>query len=202
MANYYISDVHGFHKNVTAEGTNFDGRPFKTLDEMHDEMLRRWNERITNSDTVFILGDMLWRVSDESIAWVAKMRGKKVLCRGNHELLKDHRYTQLFTEICDYKEITDNYNGINHNLVLSHFPIMAWNKMNKGSILLYGHVHNNSFDEQNFNEALNRANEYYKNRDGERYKLIKAFNVGCMKDYMDYTPRTLKEIIDANRVEM
>ena len=33
--NYYISDLHLFHKNVTGEGSNFDNRPFKTLDEMH-----------------------------------------------------------------------------------------------------------------------------------------------------------------------
>lgn len=26
--NYYISDMHFFHKNVTKEGNNFDKRPF------------------------------------------------------------------------------------------------------------------------------------------------------------------------------
>ena len=27
--NYYISDVHLFHKNVTSEGSNFDNRQLK-----------------------------------------------------------------------------------------------------------------------------------------------------------------------------
>lgn len=193
---FYISDTHFFHKNVTAEGKNFDGRPFQTLDEMHEEMLKRWNEKVNNGDKVFILGDMCWKENDEAIALVAKLKGEKILVKGNHDSCKDARYRQLFTEICDYKEITDNMNGVNHNLVLSHFPISAWNKMNKGSILLYGHVHSDSFDEWNFNEALRRANEYYSQRDGEKYQLIKAYNVGAMKDYMDFTPRTLKEIMD------
>ena len=29
--NYYISDMHFFHKNVTKEGNNFDKRPFNSL---------------------------------------------------------------------------------------------------------------------------------------------------------------------------
>ena len=38
--NYYISDLHLFHKNVTDEGFNFDGRPFKTL-EAYIKRLKR-----------------------------------------------------------------------------------------------------------------------------------------------------------------
>ena len=35
--NYYISDLHLFHKNVTRAGKDFDDRPFDDLDEMHEE---------------------------------------------------------------------------------------------------------------------------------------------------------------------
>lgn len=41
--NYYISDLHLFHKNVTDEGTNFDNRPFKTMEEMHKTIKENWN---------------------------------------------------------------------------------------------------------------------------------------------------------------
>lgn len=33
--NYYISDLHLFHKNVTREGRDFDYRSFDNLEEMH-----------------------------------------------------------------------------------------------------------------------------------------------------------------------
>ena len=53
--NYYISDLHLFHKNVTGEGSNFDNRPFATLEEMHRIIKENWNKTVTNGDTVFIL---------------------------------------------------------------------------------------------------------------------------------------------------
>ena len=42
--NYYISDLHLFHKNVTGEGTNFDNRPFATMEEMHETIKTNWNK--------------------------------------------------------------------------------------------------------------------------------------------------------------
>lgn len=199
--NFYISDTHFFHRNVVAEGTNFDGRPFQTLDEMHEEMLKRWNERVTNGDKVFILGDMCWKENENAISLVAKLKGEKILIKGNHDSCKDARYKQLFTEICDYKEITDNFNGNNYRLILSHFPILCWNHQHREAIHLHGHTHT-SYDHEIFQHCIAEMNRWYKERDGERYKPFYAYNVGAMFDYMDYTPRTLKEIIDANRVEM
>lgn len=32
--NYYISDLHLFHKNVTRGGRDFDDRPFDNLEEI------------------------------------------------------------------------------------------------------------------------------------------------------------------------
>lgn len=68
--NFYTSDLHLFHKNVTAEGTNFDKRPFQTLAEMHEAIKQKWNAKVTNADTVYILGDIVWKMSDEAIALV------------------------------------------------------------------------------------------------------------------------------------
>ena len=65
----------------------------------------------------------------------------------------------------------------------------------RGAIHLYGHVHN-SLEEQDYQEFLKELNNRIKVRDGDRYKTIRAFNVGCM--LWDYTPRTLKEILASN----
>ena len=44
---YYISDLHFFCKSQTNEGSvNYDNRPFATIAEMHEHMLRKWNERL------------------------------------------------------------------------------------------------------------------------------------------------------------
>ena len=105
---YYISDMHFFHKNVTKEGNNFDNRPFNSLAEMHQYMKEKWNSKITNGDTVYILGDIAMRgTNEELIALVAQLKGRKVLIKGNHDDVSDMRYKNIFEEIYDYKEITD-----------------------------------------------------------------------------------------------
>ena len=48
--NYYISDLHLFHEAAI----RFDDRPFRDLEEMHTEIVKRWNEKVNNGDTVYI----------------------------------------------------------------------------------------------------------------------------------------------------
>lgn len=75
---YYISDLHLFHENAIA----FDHRPFASLQEMHDMILKNWNDRVTNGDMVYILGDVsMLRQKEELIAFVAQLKGRKVLTR-------------------------------------------------------------------------------------------------------------------------
>ena len=195
--NYYVSDVHLFHKNVTAEGSNFDNRPFKTLEEMHETIKTNWNNTVTNADHVYILGDLSWKENEDVISFVSKLKGNKHLILGNHDRAKDQRYKQLFVEICDYKEVKDKINGKEYNVVLSHYPLAFWNHQHhyrRGreeykvwSIQLYGHVHNSN-EETIFQDFIKSLNEKHD------IKCI-AKNVGCMMNYMDYTPRTLAEII-------
>ena len=78
MANFYTSDLHIFHKNVTKQGTNFDSRNFNNLDEMHEIILNNWNSTVTNGDRVFITkGDNnddidLYPVKESQFAGVIK----------------------------------------------------------------------------------------------------------------------------------
>ena len=197
--NYYISDLHFFSKNQTSKGLNFDNRPFKNVDEMHEVILNNWNSRVTNGDTVYILGDISNRgKNEELIALVARLKGKKVLIVGNHEDIRDYRYKQLFHAIYDYLEITDHVDKQPYKLVLCHYPILMWNGQHNGVILLYGHTHK-SIEDIYFQKCISEMNggEFAIRRPHE--KEIKAINVGCMMPYMDYTPRTLGEMLVNNK---
>ena len=199
---YYTSDLHLFHKNVTMEGTNFNNGPFKTLDEMHEVILKNWNSVVTNSDKVYLCGDVCWKHNEDSIALVSKLRGNKTLLVGNHDDVGDLRYRNLFNEIVTYKEVSDNIHGRNYNVVLSHYPIMFWKKMrmfsNDGNvnkyffIHLYGHLHN-SQEETLYQQFLKYVNDNY------HYGAL-AFNVGCM--HWNYTPVTLEQILAANKIDL
>lgn len=190
--NYYISDIHFGCQN------KFEGR---TLE--HDQLVKEnWNRVVTNADNVYILGD-IGKIGNNQdterlIEIMATLKGRKTLIVGNHDVLKDIRLKQLFVEICDYKEITDNFNGMSHKLVLSHYPILMWNGQHKGVIHLYGHVHMS--DEWDvYKHSLEYLNNYFADKTLKGYTdcpEAKAYNVGAV--LLDWTPRTLKEIIVAN----
>lgn len=187
---YYISDLHLFHSN----SIKFDNRPFDSVEEMHKIIRNRWNEKVTNGDMVYILGDISFRGKNEDlIAYISTLKGRKILVRGNHDDVSDYRYHQLFEEVCDYKEIHDSVDAKNYELILSHYPIFSWKKMGKGSVLLYGHTHDSEEDKYYqkclANMVNNDCRHVYKTK-------VRALNVGCMKAWMNYEPRTLKEIME------
>lgn len=193
---YYISDLHFGCQN------SFENR---TLE--HDKLIiDNWNKVVTNLDTVYVLGDIGRIGGNKDNEYLCKcisvLKGKKVCVLGNHdENLKDIRLRQLFVEVCDYKEITDNYNGMSHKLVLSHYPILFWNGQHKGWVHLYGHVHMS--DEWGvYKQSLNYVNDFFKDKTMKGYSDCPpsvAYNVGACLPYMNYQPRTLKEIISVNR---
>ncbi len=193
--NYYISDLHLFHNNVTKAGRDYDDRPFKDFDEMHSIIKEKWNKKVTNADTVYIVGDVAMRGTNEDlIAYVSTLKGKKVLILGNHDDVKDLRYRTLFDEICPYKEITDSLGKETVKVILCHYPILMWKDQHKGSILLYGHVHD-LFEEQFFRKCLKELSEADLSDRRAGNTTLCAYNVGCMKPYIDYEPRSLEEIV-------
>ena len=142
------------------------------------------------------IGDMAMRGRNEAlIALVAQLKGRKILFRGNHDDLSDYRYQKLFADITDYREISESFDGRSYKLCLMHYPILMWNGQHRGSILLYAHTHN-TVEEAFFQKCIKELNEN-KKLDVQGGKPIRAINVGCMMPYMNYEPRTLKEILSA-----
>ena len=197
--NFYIADLHIGHDNLLKNGRLHE-RPFETMGEMTDTIRDNWNSVVTNADTVYLLGDVSYRADPAFVAeYLSSLKGKRVLIRGNHDNFCDRCLIRQFAEICDYKEITDNIDGKAYSVVLSHYPIFSWKGQFRGAIHLYGHVHDNE-DEYLYRDALFHQDEHFAVIDGEHHKPFRAVNVGCMMDYMDYTPRTLKEILKSREM--
>lgn len=193
---YYTADLHLFHKNVTNEGKNFDGRPFDTVEQMHNEIARRWNDKVERRDTVYILGDVSLKKSGSEalLSYLSELKGHKILIKGNHDYNSDEKYLKVFEEVCNYKEIIDEQEGNPVKLALCHYPILMWKNQHSGAILLYGHVHN-SAEYNYFQKCVDEMNSEDFAAKIPGGKLIRAYNVGCMLPYMDYTPKSLDEII-------
>ena len=181
---FYISDWHYGHKRVL----EYDRRPFHDVDQMGEELIRRWNGAVSGGDTVYMLGDMFWCTPAKAIPILKSLNGSIVLVRGNHDKIDNAGFKNQFADIVDYAEIHDSYKGIERNLVLCHYPIPCFKNHTHGWIHLYGHVHNSS--EWNMVE---RWRDEISASYGKSHEMV---NVGAMMPYVDYTPRTLDEIID------
>lgn len=179
---FFISDLHFGHKNVLA----FDNREFPSI-EAHDEaLIRNWNEAVGIDDDVWILGDISWYGPMKTVEILKRLNGVKHLCIGNHDykLLRNQDVRACFAEITPYREIEVDGWGV----VLCHYPIPCYNKHFYGWIHLYGHVHN-GMEWNMMKQVQYQMKALYDSP-------CHMYNVGCMIPGMDYTPRTLQEILN------
>lgn len=171
MAKFYISDLHLFDKKVI-ESAN---RPHKNLKEMHTDISVKWNKKVSQNDTVYILGDVSstanLQETKELVNMLKRLNGNKVLIIGNHDrkILNNSNFRKCFVRIEEYLRIFDNKKKV----ILFHFPIEDWEGRKKGAIHLHGHIHQKEVS-------------FIKNR----------FHVGC--DVQRFTPLTLNEILNQN----
>jgi len=170
---FYTSDLHFCDEKIL----KVCNRPFDSVDAMNQALIRNWNGKINETDTVYILGDIFpCADGDETVIinLVKKLNGKKILVVGNHdeEYVQVLEYSKLFESMKHMAFVTDSYKEI----VLCHYPLMSWRNDENDSIHLYGHIHNKDLPE---------VREYYKGK--------KAYNVGL--DVRNFVPLTLHEIL-------
>ena len=135
MRYFVTSDEHFGHGNII----KYANRPFSSPEEMNEEMIRRFNERVKPEDFTFIIGDFCFKhpvVQDAEVGgrplkanqWLERLNGQKIVIRGNHD---NNNSTKT---IIDCIHIT--YAGQRINLV--HKPEHANIDF---PINLVGHVH-------------------------------------------------------------
>lgn len=182
---FYISDWHYGHKNCLA----FDNRPFTTIEQMNTALVGRWNSVVKPGDSVYVLGDMFWCNADTAIPILNSLAGEIFLVKGNHDRCHIKRFVDQFVKVSEYMEIEDK----DRKVVLCHYPIPCFKNHFYGWYHLYGHVHN-SFEYNMMEHTKFLMKELYD-------RPCNMFNVGAMMPWMDYTPRTLNEIISTAKEE-
>ena len=65
---FFTADLHFGHENVI----KLDGRPFANVEEMDEELIRRWNAKVGKGDLVYVLGDMIWQCHNDGAAELIK----------------------------------------------------------------------------------------------------------------------------------
>ena len=137
--NSYISDTHFGHKNCIS----FDNRPFSDVDEMDSELITRWNNKVTNDDEVYILGDFAVNNKRDEVWYLEQLNGHKHLVIGNHDdrLLKNADAMKYFESVDKIMGIRDYVNGKKMVVVLCHFPMVEWYRSRHGAWHVFEHIH-------------------------------------------------------------
>lgn len=115
-------------------------RPFATIGDMNEALIHAWNHRVSGNDTVYILGDLLFRSADPE-AILRRLRGRKRLIVGNHDsswMCKVDPY-RYFDSVDDMLVTTDG----TRQLTLCHYPLLSWKHQHR-SYMIHGHLHANT----------------------------------------------------------
>jgi len=144
---YFTSDTHFFHNNII-KACN---RPFASVEEMNDGLIKNWNNTVSPKDTIYHLGDFAFCKGDKAIEVVKQLNGHKHLVFGNHDKMfrKNQEFLSFFESFGDIKEIKlpiDTLRKYSYpmrrKIVMCHYAMRVWNHSHYGSIHLFGHSHN------------------------------------------------------------
>lgn len=179
METFFTSDTHFGHKKIIEHCA----RPFKSVEEMNEAIINRWNSVVNPKDLIYVLGDFSFVGVNHTKEILKCLNGFKVLIRGNH----DHNFKSF--EKADELGFDAMFYEANielgpHRVILSHYPYrddrtvdaryVDRRPKDNGLWLLHGHVH-----------------EFWKIRPESR-----EINVGV--DVWNFTPvnsKVLEEII-------
>lgn len=161
MNTFFISDTHFFHKNIIKYSSNSRGH-FTTVEEMNESIIEDWNNKVTNDDIVYHLGDFAFTNVTTATNIVNRLKGKIILIKGNHDhkLIRSPEFSNCFTKISQYYELKLD----NRFIILCHYPILSWNGKEHNSLHFHGHTHgtikyaDNAFDVGLDNKIILKSN--------------------------------------------
>jgi len=131
---YFTSDIHFGHENII----KYCNRPFSSVDEMDDTLIKNWNSKVKPNDEIYVIGDFSFQAPSK---YLPLLNGKKYLVLGNHDDRKVMEQTNSWVWIRDYYELKLQVNGQKQMIALFHFAMRTWNKQHHGSWHLFGHSH-------------------------------------------------------------
>lgn len=165
---FYTADLHFHYKPF------LPGRPFASVEEMDEAIIRLWNETVTDEDTIYVVGDVGYNGGYVPGDALGRLQGRKHLIRGNHDTGFENapKLFDYFETVTDFNEIDD---GETH-ILLCHYPILY----RKRGYMIHGHLHQT------------RGPEYDILR-----QMPRMLNAGV--DVNFYRPVTLAQLVENNR---
>jgi calcineurin-like phosphoesterase family protein len=170
------ADPHLGHSNIIKHCH----RPFSSVKEMDNTLVRNYNSVVGERDDVFILGDVFGWIEQERMLRIRnRLNGNIALVEGNHDRDGACKIPHAWKWIKQMYRL--NLKDPKVQFFMCHYPLKSWSGSHKGSILLHGHCHGslpedpytlsfdvgvdcNNFFPVNLTTILERVNEKLRNR--------------------------------------
>jgi calcineurin-like phosphoesterase family protein len=143
---FVVSDTHYGHHNII----RFCSRPFKNAPEMDAALIERWNQRVSNADTVYFLGDFAFAPQSRIIEVLGLLNFKEMfIVPGNHDEKLRSMWAHPIEPVWESHgvhgiKMLDEVHELRHEgrrYVMCHYPMEEWNGKFHDSIHLHGHCH-------------------------------------------------------------
>ena len=128
---WFTADQHYNHKEII----KFCNRPFKTVEEMNETIIKNHNAVVGKYDVVWHLGDFAW---DNAAETLGRLKGIHKLCLGNHD--KKHLARWEFDLFDQIFEVT-NVRWYGVKIWCSHYAHSRWPSSHHGRGHAFAHSH-------------------------------------------------------------
>ena len=133
MKIFVTADTHFNHENII----KYCNRPYENVQDMNEDIIKKWNEVVGKDDIVYHLGDYGFGSKEELQKIFNRLNGKKYLIMGNHDLRVGKRYyldlgfIEVYKKKCEF----DKY-------IFTHRAI----EVDPDKVNIYGHIHDKPID--------------------------------------------------------
>ncbi|MCI1288700.1 MAG: metallophosphoesterase [Olsenella sp.] len=133
---WFTSDLHLGHESLATQK-----RGYHSLAAMEHLIIQNVNVRVAPTDTLCILGDFSFRCTVEH----ARELREKIVCRKVHLIAGNHDKDWSRPEVAKTFSLDPPLMRMKtpegQVLVLCHYPLLSWEAMRRGAIMLHGHIH-------------------------------------------------------------
>lgn len=124
--------IHFSHENII----RFCKRPFSSVEEMDETIIRNWNAKVKPGDRVYHCGDFCFGNREDILKMTRRLHGHIILVEGNHDSIGDPKNYGFASK---HKLLEIKLNG--KYITLCHYAMRVFNKSHFDSWHFYGHSH-------------------------------------------------------------
>lgn len=118
------------------DAITFRHRPFSSVEQMDNQIIKNWNDTIKGDDTVYIIGDMFSLSKGSPKKYLTQLKGRKYLVFGSADK-KWMKKIDLADYFIDCKRLDEIDIGDKHLTMCYHyFP--CWPRMNYNGYMVFG----------------------------------------------------------------